>query len=282
MSFASVYKSASPSHLTKLRFGHSQTTSSKQMRNFPRLSKIIYTIFGYTNIGNYARAKVFLKAIRKLPLQEFKNILDLGCGQGEYTFMLANALKQANITALDISPQAIETISQTRQAMNIKNVFTSLGKIDNHSKGEHFDFIYSIDVFEHILPGEMPFRESYQRLNSNGIFLVKMPSKIQRTILPARFFKQHEQWLEREHVGQIYKLDDLRLRMIDAGFEVIHASYSDGLTARLAWEIGYLTKKVNPVLQLLFLPLLKAMVLCDNLLSHKSFGNAMMVIGRKR
>jgi hypothetical protein len=61
------------------------------MQRFPSLGKFLNKTFGYTNIGNYARAKVFAKHINKVDLASMTNILDLGCGYGENALMMAKA-----------------------------------------------------------------------------------------------------------------------------------------------------------------------------------------------
>ena len=127
----------------------------------------------------------------------------------------------------------------------------------------------------------MPFKACFRLLKDGGYFLVKMPTDVQRTVLPESLFKEQLEWVDDEHVGQIYDLDGLRHRVEGVGFNVEYAAYSDGLVARFAWELAYLTKKGGMFFQLLFLPLLKLMVLFDEILPHKKTGNAIIVIARK-
>ena len=108
-----------------------------------------------------------------------------------------------------------------------------------------------------------------------------MPSRVQRTIFPERFFQAHQQWLDEEHVGQVYELADLEYRMRQAGFEIELSYYEDGYWARLAWEVNYLARKVSPVLQLACLPLTKLLVRIDGRKLDKQSGNTIQVIGRK-
>jgi SAM-dependent methyltransferase len=144
-----------------------------------------------------------------------------------------------------------------------------------------FDLIYSVDVFEHIPEAHMPFEAAFDRLRPGGFLLVKMPAKDQLTIFPERFFQAHQQWLEEEHVGQVYELTDLERRMRKAGFEIELAYYEDGYWARLAWEINYLARKVTPLLQLVSLPFTKWLVRLDGGKKSKPSGNTIQVIGRK-
>ena len=58
------------SQTIKLEYGMLQPLLSGKMQKNPLLSKIINKVLGYTNIGNYARSRVFRKQITLLPLEK--------------------------------------------------------------------------------------------------------------------------------------------------------------------------------------------------------------------
>ena len=265
----------------KLQFAHNQYLMSQKFSQYPTLGKVFNYLMGTTNIGQFARANIFKKLIKSLPHHSFEEVFDLGCGQGEYAFMMAGAIKHARILALDVEPKRIVSINKIVNKQQIPNLETHLGPIESLSENERFDFIYSVDVFEHILEENMPFSEAFCRLKQGGLFLVKMPSKIQKTVLPSGWFKQHQSWLDDEHIGQVYMLDDLKERMKKEGFHILYASYSDGLISRLSWELGYLSKKVGRMAQICLLPFLKGLILLDRIVFRHQSGNSIQVIGKK-
>ena len=262
-------------------FGKAQVLTSQRMQQQPRLAKLIHNIFGYTSIGNYARAQVFIKLLKRLPLEKFRHILDLGCGLGEYSFMMAESLPQAKVTAIDILPDRVAAVKKAKAQLGLPNLDVRQTKIEE-IEDQKYDFIFSVDVFEHIREQEMPFKAAHKRLDEGGYLLVKMPTKEQFTILPENWFEEHNDWLDHEHVGQIYTLQDLQKRFEQEGFEVVHAAYADGPVSRLAWEIGYLAKKGGAALHLLLLPLCKGLVKLDMLFGSRNKGNTIQVIGRKK
>jgi SAM-dependent methyltransferase len=265
-------------------FGNTQYYMSRRMQAFPALGKLVHKVFGYTNVGNYARALTFQGLIEQLPLEQPKRVMDLGCGQGEYTFMMAQALPNTRITALDIEPERIHKINQLANSIPYPNVETHCGKVEEMPKQEEgYDLVFSVDVFEHIPEKEMPFSAAYRQLKEGGFLLVKMPSRQQQTILPDAWFEEHEHWLEEEHIGQVYELEDLKERMQEEGFEISYAAYADGWLARLGWELGYLSKKAGAVVQLAVLPLAKLLVRLDRLIPARFLkkGNTIQVIGKK-
>lgn len=252
------------------------------MRKNPGLAKFIYSVFGYTSIGNWARAKIFVNRLDLLPIEGFKKIMDLGAGLGEFTFMMAEALPHAQITALEILPERVSYLKEVLAKESYKNVTVFEDKIEQLTQNEFYDFIFSVDVFEHILKEEMPFEESYKKLKKGGYLMVKMPNITQTTICPDSWFKEHNDWLEEEHIGQVYNLEDLVNRFKHAGFSIVHASYSDGWISRLGWELSYFSAKGGAFTQLLFLPLCKFIYWIERITYRsKTKGNSIQVIGQK-
>lgn len=266
----------------KFEYGKTQVLTSPRMRKNPRLAKLIYSIFGYTSIGNWARSNIFINRLNLLPVENFKTILDLGAGLGEFTFMMAEALPDTKFTALEILPDRINYLNEVLSKRTFNNVTIFPDKIQMLNHNEHYDFIFSVDVFEHILKEEMPFEECYKKLKKGGYLMVKMPNITQLTICPDSWFKEHNDWLDEEHIGQVYDLNDLVNRFKQAGFSIVHASYSDGWISRLAWEISYFSAKGGAFIQLLFIPVCKFIYYLEYLTNRsKAKGNSIQVIGQK-
>jgi SAM-dependent methyltransferase len=263
-----------------LTFGTSQMHTSERMKNHPTLGKLFNSIFGYTNIGNYARFTIFKKLVNKIHFTGSENILDLGTGYGEYAISLAKALPNAKVHALDIDQGRINDVNDALKQAKIENIKTYCQFLEE-TEINHLDFAFSVDVFEHILPEEMPFKTVFEKLKVGGHFLVKIPNVTQRTIFPDKYFEEHQDWLEKEHVGQVYDLEGLKERFKDEGFQIVHAYYSDGYLSRLAWEIAYIGKKLGIITQLITLPFTKGLIHLDRVLHSSKWGNAIQVIGKK-
>lgn len=265
-----------------MNFGKSQLYTSSRFKKTPKLGRLIFAIFGYTSVGNYARSKVFLKLMERLPYSTFNKIMDLGAGLGEYSFMLSENLPESKITAVEILEERVEILKETiGNQSQYSNVAVFPDKIDRLDENNSFDFIFSVDVFEHIKMEEMPFSECFNKLKPGGYLLIKMPNIVQSTILPESWFEDHNEWLEHEHVGQVYNLEDLKDRFKSEGFEIQYACYTDGILSRIGWELGYFGKKLGSVMHLLLLPLCKLFILLDNLSFSRKKGNSIQVIGTK-
>jgi 2-polyprenyl-3-methyl-5-hydroxy-6-metoxy-1,4-benzoquinol methylase len=263
-------------------FGKTQYVSSDKMKRSPALSKLIYNVFGYTSVGNYARSRVVIRLLNQLPLDKFERIIDLGAGLGEFTFMMADQMPKTKFLALEILPERVEKLREIVKKFGYSNVEVYPDLIEKLDADGQFDFIFAVDVFEHIPEEQMPFKDCYKKLKPGGYLMIKIPNAKQRTILPDRFFEDHHEWLEGAHVGQVYDLQRLTQRFKDEGFTIVHSSSSDGLLSRIGWELGYLSRKGGAIPQLLCLPFCKAFVLMDRFFFNgRENGNAIQVIGRK-
>lgn len=265
-----------------LAFGRLQYLTSDRMKKSPALGRFFYKLLGYTNVGNYARSRVFLRLLNRLPVFRWKKIMDLGCGYGEYSILLADLLPEAKITAVDIDADRCRYVNETLSKANLRDQIQVISnRIEDTHPAAEFDFVFSIDVFEHIPKDQMPFKAVFQRLKPGGMFLVKIPNKQQRTIFPEKWFEEHHHWLEEEHVGQIYDLNGLRARFTEEGFAVSIAESTDGILSRMAWELAWLGKKAGFITQLITLPLAKALIHLDPLFHKGTDGNAIHVLGTK-
>ena len=95
-----------------LTYGKEQVFTSEKMQRFPTLGRLVKAVFGYTNVGNYARFQVFKRIMYKVSFGENAKILDLGAGYGEYSFSLAKAYPSAHIHALDTDTERVITVNR--------------------------------------------------------------------------------------------------------------------------------------------------------------------------
>ena len=263
-------------------FGKNQYLISQKIRLHPFLGKIIKKIFGYTIISNYARFMATKRAFQKINFNKLDHILDLGCGFGEYASLVAEKFPSINVVGIDIDLTCINSVNKIKTAVKLSNLTLHQGMIQSLANCyKKFDLIYSIDVFEHIHENQMPFSACYTRLSDRGLLFIKMPSQFQKTIFPDKYFSKHNEWLKHEHPGQVYNLEQLKKRLVCEGFQVVYSEYTDGLFARLAWEIDYFARSCHSIVQLMLLPLNKLLVHIDQI-TPKKYRNAMTVIARKR
>jgi trans-aconitate 2-methyltransferase len=100
------------------------------------------------NAGINLRHKAILKGLKKAGLKNYDDVLEIGCGVGTLTQLIATNFKNSAIQAMDISPVNVE-LAKTR-LKKFKNVTILAGDIIDAEITGLFDAIILPDVIEHI------------------------------------------------------------------------------------------------------------------------------------
>lgn len=82
-----------------------------------------------------------------------ERVLDLGCGWGTFTFVLAPLCK--SVTGLDFSKKSIELCKQKLRKTKLKNISLKCADAQHTGlKARSFDYIICADLFEHLYPNQ--------------------------------------------------------------------------------------------------------------------------------
>lgn len=103
--------------------------------------------------------------------------LSVGCGAGEFELLLAPFV--GKITALDISPAAIEVARDAARARSIANVEFQCGTLDNLPAGAGFDLVACISFLHHLPASDLPRTLA-------GLFAIMRPGGVLCTQDPNR------------------------------------------------------------------------------------------------
>jgi len=80
-----------------------------------------------------------------------KRVLDIGCGAGQYSVLLA--MQGATVVGIDLSPVGIEHAKKMAEANGVADrcTFSVTEFSDSNFPDEHFDIIYMHEVFHHAI-----------------------------------------------------------------------------------------------------------------------------------
>lgn len=123
-------------------------------------SNIVY----HEHSRRYAFARQFVKG---------KAVLDAGCGVGDGTYMLAEAVK--NITAIEADKEALH---KARQEFNHPNIDYAV--CDCRSlcfRNEAFEAVVSLEVIEHFKEQEIFLSEMLRVLKKGGVAVISTPNR---------------------------------------------------------------------------------------------------------
>jgi SAM-dependent methyltransferase len=245
---------------------------------FSLLKKKFYKFIPSAHASAYIRLlylKLFLKKIN------FKNGLDAGCGPGLYTFFVAERFPEAHVTGYDISQTDIGICNQNKIRKKIDNVTFKSVDLRKLYETENYDFIFSVDVMEHIRGNLVVLRNIYNALEPGGIFYLAMPYEPgHRYLLPRKCFRNYLAWVKKEHVGEQYSLNAIADTLNRLGFSLIDAQYTFGFWGKLAWELDMATER-HSTIQRTLKPLIFFCGYMDTLWRNGPGSHAIRVIAKK-
>lgn len=206
-------------------------------------------------VGDMALKRRARKIIEELDPKKGDKILDLGCGDGFYLFLLSNLGLSLRLTGSDFDQAGLEAAKR-----NLKNGKINLtqGDLMKHLPfaNNEFDKIVLSEVAEH-LPNDLKgFREVYSILKPDGILCLSVPNANYPFFWdPVNWILEH---LLKTHIKsgfwagiwfnhlRLYKPEQIKQVVQQAGFKVENVEsltwwclpfnhYLVNLVARLLW-----------------------------------------------
>jgi ubiquinone/menaquinone biosynthesis C-methylase UbiE len=142
------------------------------------------------------RHRHLLRLLVRLGLKPDSSVLEVGCGVGAITALMARRVPRGRIVGLDLSPRSIEIAR--RLVGSAANVSLRVGDVCSMSLGaDQFDFVTLFDVLEHI-PLERHaalFERLAGVLAPSGLIVVNVPSP------------EYQEYLERHEPARLQLID---------------------------------------------------------------------------
>jgi SAM-dependent methyltransferase len=125
---------------------------------------------GIHHLGRYHWAR------KVLAQREPKRILDIACGSGYGSFLLATALPEAVVVGADYDVRAIDLARATYAADNLQYLTADITRwtTDEKALGE-FDVVVSFDTIEHLLHREVALLRICENLSDDGCLFLSTP-----------------------------------------------------------------------------------------------------------
>jgi SAM-dependent methyltransferase len=156
---------------------------------------------------NYNR-EITKKILENAPKSNDISVFDFGAGSGLFTQIWGH-YKTVDIKAIELDLEQADAIE--KQGISV----VSLDEIPDNSA----DYIYSINVLEHIEEDRSIIAKIFQKLKPGGHFY---------TYVPAHNFL----WTHMDdHVGHVrrYSLPELNYKLKDVGFVILTSNYADSI-----------------------------------------------------
>ena len=158
----------------------------------------IYGSQAYHPVGWRLRLARELSSLRRAAGEvRLQRVLSLGCGDGEFELMLAPFAEE--ITALDISPPAIDIAKRNAARAGINNVDFQCLPLSELSWDRQFDAVICLAFLHHVPEEDLSdlLRQAFAHLKPGGFFYSQDPNrngllrKIGRLVLRGNYDKYH-------------------------------------------------------------------------------------------
>lgn len=156
------------------------------------------------------------KRLFELGLKADSTVLELGCGAGNFTKLLAKRVKRGIIEVADLNEKSIEAAKkQLAEKTNI--LFTAADAVKYIPQNKNFNFVTLLDVIEHIplsLHGNL-FRQISAYTDENSLVCINIPNPEY-----IEYAREHEP-KKLQTIDQSVQLLPLLQHLEGVGFEMI-------------------------------------------------------------
>ena len=116
--------------------------------------------------------KDFQKALQLIDECKVKRMLDLGCGFGGMTKLVANFFSATEVYGADINPDKLKVVKDK----GLQTIRTNLEVDKLPFLSNYFDLVMSLGAVEHLRFYDNFISESYRVINKEGYFILSWPN----------------------------------------------------------------------------------------------------------
>jgi len=199
------------------------------------LLKAYIMLWGIPNPSLQLRAAYFQKFTKRV---QFSRALDAGCGIGLHSILLARRYPHAKIDAYDVDSELITVAEEMAKELRLDNLsFTEQDLLELRNFSE-YDFIYCIDVLEHVEDDEELIKVFWQALKKGGVLYLATPHERHIKRYFTRLGLQYE---AKGHVRSGYSEEKLESLLSKNGFTLKQIRTTWGLMGEGCEELYMLS-----------------------------------------
>lgn len=124
------------------------------------------------SIGDVLQHPWYVTVARLLPDLNGRQVLEIGCGRGDFSIWLGNQYPRAQVTGVDFSSAAIATAQQRARDCNSRSQFKVEDAEALSFTDGSFDCVISCECLEHVPHPEQMAREIHRVLKPGGQFIL--------------------------------------------------------------------------------------------------------------
>lgn len=231
--------------------------------------------FGVPDVRVHLTASYLMQTLTGL---SFKSVLDVGCGNGMLTCLIASQYSGCAIVGVDRNQESVHFASRLAEQNTLNNVRFESGDSEDDRFTGQYDIITCLAVlqFIHDIP-ELLCRFKHL-LAPDGHLLLQLPSAGTPQLLMKASALRKRLPEFREARGA-FSESEVRALLTDAGFDIVQLRSIIKGPAILVKELFYILSSLHTRISFAFCPLLNWITVNDN--RFPGSGNGMFIVARK-
>ena len=202
------------------------------IRNSRFLRTIFYNILDLFFLRSWYIRRCLKKYAGPLNTEGDWNLLDAGCGFGQYDRFILDEFSNVAVTAVDVKKDYLEDCRHYF-AREIEQNKIEFKKADLLSLKESktFDVAICVDVLEHIEEDVQVMQNIHAAMNPGAYFIMHSPS-----IYSEEDAGEEESFVD-EHARTGYSKEDIKEKLKKSGFTPVEVAYTYGSQGHFAWQL---------------------------------------------
>lgn len=183
--------------MQKPKFGERRRVAGK----YGLAQRTLFRLMGVPDPAHYLHHRYLRRELEAFQGFAPGSILDAGCGAGDHTFYVARCFPNAQVLGVDINPASVEKNRDMAKRLGIGNVRFEVADLSQTKFPAPFDFVFSIDVLEHIPRQTDAIANLRAALKPGGLAFFHIPTIRERPVPFSRWLKGFHAWAEKEHTA---------------------------------------------------------------------------------
>lgn len=195
------------------------------------MRKMFYMVLGVMFLREWYVRRRIREIYRGIPPV---NILDAGCGFGQYSYFLSKIFPASFIHAVDVKEDYLDDCRYFFGKCGIKNCQFNYADLTKLEFDYLFDFILNVDVMEHIEDDTGVFKRFFKALKAGGRLMINTPS----VLGGSDTHSEHDESFIGEHVRPGYSKEEICSKLENAGFKIERFEYTYGKWGKRYWRLA--------------------------------------------
>jgi SAM-dependent methyltransferase len=168
------------------------------------------------------------------------SVLDAGSGFGQYVYYLGRKNPDLAILGVDVKDEQIADCTLFFTKIGFKNARFEVADLTKLTFENRFDLVLCVDVMEHIEEDVLVLKNYFRALKSGGMLLISTPSDQGGSDVHDHDHDHSEGAVGfvDEHVRDGYGIDELKTKLITAGFSSSEIHFQYGTPGKISWKLS--------------------------------------------